>query len=88
MVRRAAEATAVRLGSEMRVLARENVLLLLAVVGVGIGGYLAWVALDAESEAFCSGVGDCHTVQSSEYAEVAGIPVAVGRQNLIGAALS
>ena len=40
----------------MRVLARENVLLLLAVVGVGIGGYLAWVA--------------------------------VGRQNLIGAALS
>ena len=58
----------------MRVLARENVLLLLAVVGVGIGGYLAWVALDAESEAFCSGVGDCHTVQSSEYAEVAGIP--------------
>ena len=38
----------------MRVLARENVLLLLAVVGVGIGGYLAWVALDAESEAFCS----------------------------------
>ena len=72
----------------MQVLARENVLLFLAVVGVGIGGYLAWVALDAESEAFCSGVGDCHTVQSSEYAEVAGIPGAVGRQNLIGAALS
>lgn len=58
-------------------LTRRNLLLLLALAGVAIGGYLSWVALDEESEAFCSGVGDCHTVQSSEYADVAGIPVAL-----------
>jgi uncharacterized membrane protein len=58
-------------------LTRRNLLLLLVLAGVGIGAYLSWVALDDESEAFCSGVGDCHTVQSSEYADVAGIPVAL-----------
>jgi uncharacterized membrane protein len=56
---------------------RSNLLLALVLIGVGIGGYLTWVAFDDESEAFCTGVGDCHTVQSSEYSEVAGIPVAL-----------
>jgi len=56
---------------------RLNVLLALTLLGVGVGVYLAYVALDTEAEAFCSGIGDCHTVQSSEYAEVAGIPVAL-----------
>ncbi len=58
-------------------LTRQNLLLLLTVAGVGIAAYLSWVALDGESEAFCSGVGDCHTVQSSEYSEIAGVPIAL-----------
>ncbi len=44
---------------------------------MGIGGYLSWVALDAGAEAACSGVGDCHAVQGSAYAEVARVPVAL-----------
>lgn len=56
---------------------RLNVLLLLAVLGTAVAVYLTFVALDPNVEPFCSGVGDCHTVQSSEYAEVGPIPVAV-----------
>jgi len=56
---------------------RLDALLLLAAVGLAVSGYLTWVALDAGAEAFCSGVGDCATVQSSRYANVAGAPVAL-----------
>jgi uncharacterized membrane protein len=56
---------------------RLNVLLLLAVLGTAVAVYLTFVALDPNVEPFCSGVGDCHTVQSSEYAKVGPIPVAV-----------
>lgn len=56
---------------------RLDLLLVLALLGVGVGAYLAYVALDAEAEAFCSGIGDCHTVQNSQYAKVGGIPVAM-----------
>ena len=56
---------------------RLEVLIGLAAFGVAIAAYLTWVALDAEAEVECGPLGDCHTVQSSEYAEVAGIPVAV-----------
>ena len=56
---------------------RLDLLLMLALIGVGVGFYLAYVALDAEAEAFCSGIGDCHTVQNSEYAKVGSIPVAM-----------
>lgn len=56
---------------------RLNVLLLLAVLGTAVAVYLTFVALDPNVEPFCSGVGDCHTVQSSKYAEVGPIPVAV-----------
>ena len=45
---------------------RGDALLALAGTGTGVAAYLAWVALVDEQEAFCSGVGDCHTVQSSE----------------------
>jgi len=55
---------------------RLEVLIGLAALGVAIATYLTWVALDAEAEVECGPLGDCHTVQSSEYADVAGIPVA------------
>ena len=56
---------------------RHDLLLALAIAGVAVAGYLSWVALDDEQEAVCSGVGDCQTVQSSEYSEIAGVPIAV-----------
>lgn len=56
---------------------RRDLLLALAIAGVVVAGYLSWVALDEEQEAACSGVGDCQAVQSSEYAEIAGVPIAV-----------
>jgi len=56
---------------------RLDLLLALSLLGVAIGGYLSWVALDDGAEAACSGVGDCHAVQGSDYAEVAGVPVAL-----------
>lgn len=56
---------------------RHDLLLALAIAGVAVAGYLSWVALDEDQEAVCSGVGDCQTVQSSEYSEIAGVPIAV-----------
>ena len=56
---------------------RRDLLLALAIAGVAVAGYLSWVALDEEQEAACSGVGDCQTVQGSEFAEIAGVPIAV-----------
>ncbi len=56
---------------------RRDLLLALAIAGVVVAGYLSWVALDDEQQVVCSGVGDCQTVQSSEYAEIAGVPIAV-----------
>jgi uncharacterized membrane protein len=48
---------------------------LLAVAGLGIAGYLTYVHYSGAAIA-CS-TGGCEKVQSSEYADVAGIPVAV-----------
>jgi len=48
----------------------------LALLGVAIAGYLTYVHY-AELEPVCGLGGDCERVQTSEYAEVAGIPVAV-----------
>ncbi len=48
----------------------------LAVVGGAIAGYLTIVHY-RESLLVCTGVSDCETVQTSEYAEVLGIPVAL-----------
>jgi uncharacterized membrane protein len=56
---------------------RPDALLALAVLGTGVASYLSWVALNDDQEALCSGVGDCHTVQSSQYAEIGGVPIAV-----------
>jgi uncharacterized membrane protein len=48
----------------------------LAVLGVMVSGYLTWVHY-AGIEPFCSAVSDCERVQSSDYSELAGVPVAV-----------
>lgn len=49
----------------------------LATIGVAVAGYLTWVHY-VGLEAFCvGGGGGCERVQSSEYAELFGIPVAV-----------
>ena len=56
---------------------RRDAALALALLGAGIAGYLSWVAVAAEREAFCSGVGDCAAVQGSRYAEIGGVPIAL-----------
>ena len=55
---------------------RSDALIALSVAGIAIAGYLSFVAFDADAEVFCTGVGDCNRVQESQYARVAGIPVA------------
>ena len=56
---------------------RRDALLALVVLGTAVAAYLSWVALDSEQEPFCTGLGDCHTVQSSEFAEIGGVPIAL-----------
>ena len=48
----------------------------LALVGLAISAYLTWVHY-AGIEPVCTGISDCERVQSSDYAELVGIPVAV-----------
>jgi uncharacterized membrane protein len=49
----------------------------LALIGLGIAGYLTWVHY-AGLQPFCvGGGGGCEKVQTSRWAELAGIPVAV-----------
>jgi uncharacterized membrane protein/thiol-disulfide isomerase/thioredoxin len=49
----------------------------LCVVGIGVAGYLAYVEV-AQVSAVCGPVGDCNTVQQSEYARLFGIlPIGV-----------
>jgi uncharacterized membrane protein len=49
----------------------------LALVGAAISGYLVWVHF-AELQPFCvGGGGGCEQVQSSQYAKLGGVPVAV-----------
>jgi uncharacterized membrane protein len=50
--------------------------LVLAVLGIGIAGYLTYVHY-AGVEPACSIAHGCHKVQHSEYAALAGVPVAV-----------
>lgn len=49
---------------------------LLALVGLGIAMYLAYVEI-THVEALCGPIGECNIVQSSTYARILGIPVAV-----------
>ncbi len=48
----------------------------LAVLGLAVAAYLAYVETQAVS-AICGPVGDCNTVQTSEYAYIFGIPIGV-----------
>ena len=45
-------------------------------LGLAISIYLTWVHY-ADVAPVCTGIGDCEKVQTSDYAELAGIPVAV-----------
>ena len=48
----------------------------LALLGLAISAYLTWVHY-AGIEPVCSGISDCERVQSSDYAELVGVPVAL-----------
>ena len=48
---------------------------IVALAGVLVAGYLTWVHYDG-SALVCVVGGGCETVQKSEYAEIAGVPVA------------
>ena len=62
----------------------------LALVGLGVAGYLTYVHY-AGVKVLCLSSGGCETVQASRYAKLAGIPVAVlglgGYVLLLGSAL-
>jgi uncharacterized membrane protein len=47
-----------------------------ALLGLAVSAYLTWVHY-AGIEQVCTGISDCERVQTSSYAELAGIPVAV-----------
>jgi uncharacterized membrane protein len=49
---------------------------IIALAGIAVAGYLSW-AHYADSPVVCVAGGGCETVQESEYAELAGVPVAV-----------
>jgi uncharacterized membrane protein len=49
----------------------------LALVGVAIAGYLTWVHYAGLEPVCVGGGGGCERVQSSRWAELAGVPVAV-----------
>jgi uncharacterized membrane protein len=49
----------------------------LAIVGVAIAGYLTWVHYAGLQPVCVGGGGGCERVQSSRWAELAGVPVAV-----------
>lgn len=49
---------------------------LVALAGIAVAGYLTWVHFD-DAALVCVAGGGCETVQESDYAEIAGIPVAV-----------
>ncbi len=57
-------------------IALRRITIWLAILGILIAGYLSYVEL-TDSEVLCKGVGGCDVVQSSRYAEIAGIPVAL-----------
>jgi uncharacterized membrane protein len=62
----------------------------LALIGAGIAGYLTYVHY-ADVDPVCNIAHGCHKVQTSEYAKLAGVPVAVlgllGYVGILGALL-
>jgi uncharacterized membrane protein len=65
--------------------------LVLAVLGIAIAGYLVYVHY-ADIDPVCNIAHGCHKVQTSEYAKLAGVPVALlgllGYLTLLGALLA
>jgi uncharacterized membrane protein len=65
--------------------------LVLAVLGIGIAGYLVYVHY-ANIDPVCNIAHGCHKVQTSQYAKLAGVPVAllglIGYVTLLGALLA
>jgi uncharacterized membrane protein len=51
-------------------------LMVLGLIGLVDSTYLTYIKL-ANATASCAGIGDCDAVNSSKYAEVAGIPIAL-----------
>jgi uncharacterized membrane protein len=49
----------------------------LALAGLGVAGYLTWVHYEDLEPICAGGSGGCEKVQSSDYAELAGVPVAL-----------
>jgi uncharacterized membrane protein len=64
--------------------------LVLAVLGIGVAGYLVYVHY-AGIEPVCNIAHGCHKVQTSQYADLAGVPVAllglIGYVMILGALL-
>jgi uncharacterized membrane protein len=54
-----------------------RVSLVLAVIGAGVAGYLVYVHYSGIKIICAAGGGGCEKVQSSSYAELAGVPVAL-----------
>ncbi len=73
-----ADAPAAQGGSRLRAIARapRAWIVALGILGVVDSIYLIYIHYSASSP-FCSGVGDCETVNTSRYATMAGVPVAV-----------
>ena len=55
---------------------------LLCIAGMAIAGYLAYVEI-TQAEAVCGPVGDCNTVQQSEYARLFGV-LPIGIMGMVG----
>jgi uncharacterized membrane protein len=64
------------LGRDSLTYAKTWAIPLLVLVGLGIAAYLAYVEI-TRVEAVCGPIGECNLVQSSAYARILGIPVAV-----------
>lgn len=56
--------------------ALRNLAALVAVAGIAVAGYLTWAHF-ADSQVICVAGGGCETVQESDYAAIAGVPVAL-----------
>lgn len=54
----------------------ERAIAALSVAGLAVAGYLTWVHY-ADVEPWCTSLSDCTRVQSSDYADLAGVPVAL-----------
>lgn len=51
-------------------------MIVLSLIGLADSLYLAWIKL-ANQAAICAGVGSCDVVNSSEYATLGGVPIAL-----------